>query len=424
MTTGTNSEIDKNMERDVARYGDGADSTVSNRINITEYVTLGIVSWLDGYYYSNDRTNSNEIMTVQFTSSSLVIDQNSAYIFASGINYVESKYYWSNDYVKLNDTWTNSLQNEGAVNAKVNLSLPKDENGKPIEGKYYLWLKVVDDAGNIVVYRFDKEFVVDTDAPKLVQSTVINQTSCANNGGTYYCNNGDIIEMVVSFDKDIMGTEVNGTEQEPNKNPQITDPTFKFGSKDKISSYTAYRTGMNIYFVYTIAQNEDPRDGSGDNGDLTFTLYNDNKIIDALGNVATSDSIAKNTNRITGLTSNYNLAVVADTLYPYITNMVVSEHSKTIEVDGVTYYTYKEGDTIEITFTFSENVRTKGLAIELQGISLNDGNTIVDFKQFACTDITSLNKTTKCSYTVVSGNDAYNIRVVEVSGDISDITSE
>ena len=138
----------------------------------------------------------------------------------------------------------------------------------------------------------------------------------------------------------------------------------------------------------------------------------------SLTNTASSANIAINTTNVTGTpASNYNLPITADTLYPYITNMVINS-TENVTVDGVTYFTYMLGAKIEITLTFSENVRTKGLTITLEGTSLiknaSGGYDKKTFTEFACSDITTLGQTTKCSYTIKANDDAYNIRVVAI----------
>ena len=66
---------------------------------------------------------------------------------------------------------------------------------------------------------------------------------------------------------------------------------------------------------------------------------------------------------------------------------------------------YKEGDTISLTVTFSELIRTKGtLLVNWTGTNVKTGSRVDVSKVFTCNTSSSLVNTLTCTYTVTSND--------------------
>ena len=105
-----------------------------NISNIKDYVTLGIVSWLDGYYYSNYRTVTQDTIQLRFNNLAINAGNNLGYLLSTEVDYSKSKYAFVSIYEDKysNESWDATLESVGAVNQTVTLTLPSDN------GKYYL----------------------------------------------------------------------------------------------------------------------------------------------------------------------------------------------------------------------------------------------------------------------------------------------
>ncbi|MBO6662228.1 Calx-beta domain-containing protein [Roseivirga sp.] len=164
----------------------------------------------------------------------------------------------------------------------------------------------------------NKALVVDTELP------TVTSVSSTNSDGTYKL--GDVIAITVTFDEAVT---VTGT-------PQLTLET---GDTDQTINYTSGSPGTTLTFNYTVQ--------SGDESSAleyvgTSSLTAGTSIQDAAGNnaVLTLPTIGGG-NSLSG-----NAALVVDGVVPTVTSVSSST------ADG----TYKQGDVIAITVTFSEKV--------------------------------------------------------------------
>ncbi|MBO6496559.1 MAG: Ig-like domain-containing protein, partial [Roseivirga sp.] len=164
----------------------------------------------------------------------------------------------------------------------------------------------------------NKALVVDTELP------TVTSVSSTNSDGTYKL--GDVIAITVTFDEAVT---VTGT-------PQLTLET---GDTDQTINYTSGSPGTTLTFNYTVQ--------SGDESSAleyvgTSSLTAGTSIQDAAGNnaVLTLPTIGG------GNSLSDNAALVVDGVVPTVTSVSSST------ADG----TYKQGDVIAITVTFSEKV--------------------------------------------------------------------
>ena len=160
-----------NRNEDVSRYE--SNPLNSNKLsNKSDYYTTAIVAYLDAYYYSSIVNQDGELRVELPDTSSA---------FVSGVNYANSYYSWVSGYSVTNDVWDTSLLGTAVEGNIVGLAYPEET------GKYYLWLQLIDEAGNISIYKYQKEFVIDRTSPKLVEARIIGENSCSLKDDRYCC---------------------------------------------------------------------------------------------------------------------------------------------------------------------------------------------------------------------------------------------
>ena len=165
----------------------------------------------------------------------------------------------------------------------------------------------------------NKDLVVDTVVP-----TVASVSSSASDGNFII---GDVIPITVTFSEAVI---VSGT-------PQLTLET---GSNDAVVNYTSGSGSTVLVFNYTVVEGHTASDL--DYGSTNALALNNGTINDQGGSPATLTLPSPGATNSLGS----NKALVIDGVIPTITNVTSTTN------DG----TYKSGDVIAITVTFSEVV--------------------------------------------------------------------
>ena len=169
----------------------------------------------------------------------------------------------------------------------------------------------------------DKALIIDTSLPTI--SSVTSTTT----DGSYKL--GDVIVLTVTFSEAVT---VTGT-------PQLTLET---GTTDAVVNY-ASGTGTTILtFNYTIAAGENSVDL--DYGSTTALALNSGTIVDVAGNAATLTMPSPGANNSLG----NGKALVIDGIVPTVSSVTSTK----------TDSSYKSGEVIAITVTFSEAVTVTG----------------------------------------------------------------
>ena len=153
-------------------------------------------------------------------------------------------------------------------------------------------------------------------------------TSTATNG--YYTEN-DKIQATVTFSESVTVDTTGGT-------PQLT---LTIGSSDKTAGYVSGTGTTALVFSYKVASGD--ADDNGIEIAENKLTRNGGTIKDAVGNAATLDHAA--------LAAQASHKV--DTVAPTVSSVTISS-------TATTNNTYKKGDTIQATVTFSENVTVTG----------------------------------------------------------------
>ena len=232
------------------------------------------------------------------------------------------------------------------------------------ENNATLTLAAVGDAGSLGA---NEALVIDTTAPTI---SGVDSTTAA---GTY--NEGDAISIQVTFSEAVT---VTGT-------PQLTLET---GGSDAVVDYASGSDTNVLTFTYTVASGHTSSDL--DYASTTALALNSGTIKDAGGNNATLTLAAVGDAGSLGA----NEAFVIDTTAPTISSVTSTT------ADG----TYNEGDSVNVTVTFSE------------AVTLADGNLVVTLETGA-TDrtvtITTINSATTASgtYTVQAGDTSSDLTV-------------
>ena len=165
--------------------------------------------------------------------------------------------------------------------------------------------------------------VIDTTAP------TVTGVDSSTNAGTY--KEGDAISIQVTFSEAVT---VTGT-------PQLTLET---GGSDAVVDYVSGSTTNVLTFTYTVGAGETSSDL--DYASTTALALNGGTVKDAGGNNATLTLAAVGAAGSLGA----NEAFVIDTTAPTISSVTSTT------ADG----TYKEGDSVNVTVTFSEAVTLAG----------------------------------------------------------------
>ncbi len=158
----------------------------------------------------------------------------------------------------------------------------------------------------------------------IIASSVISLTSTSNNG-TYKI--GDVIPIQINFSGNVI---VSGT-------PQLTLET---GSSDAVINYSSGSNSSSLIFNYTIASSDTSSDL--DYKTTGSLLLNSGTIRDLAGNNATLTLPNPGATNSLGA----NKALVIDGFAPTVSYVSSSNNNGT----------YKTGDAIAITITFSQNV--------------------------------------------------------------------
>jgi hypothetical protein len=205
----------------------------------------------------------------------------------------------------------------------------------------------------------NKALIIDTTAP-----TVSSVTSSADNG-TFKA--GDVLAVTVTFSEAVT---VTGT-------PQLTLET---GSTDAVVDYTSGSTTTTLTFNYTVASGNTSSDL--DYASTSALALNSGTIKDAAGNDATLTLASPGASGSLGA----NKALVIDGTAPTVSSVTSSADNGT----------YKAGDVIAVTVTFSEAVTVTGTP----QLTLETGSTdaVVDYTSGSTTTTLTFN------YTVASGN--------------------
>jgi len=205
----------------------------------------------------------------------------------------------------------------------------------------------------------NKALVVDTSPP-----TITNVTSTTSNG-TYRA--GQTIAITVTFSEAVT---VDGT-------PQLTLET---GGTDAVVNYSSGTGTSTLTFNYTVGASETSADL--DYASTGALALNGGTIVDAVNNAATLTLAAVGA---AGSLSN-NKALVIDTTPATVTNVTSTSSNGT----------YKIGDVIAVTVTFSEAVTVTGTP----QLTLETGGTdaVVSYSSGSATNTLTFN------YTVASGN--------------------
>lgn len=169
----------------------------------------------------------------------------------------------------------------------------------------------------------NKALVIDT-----TSGTVTNVTSSTANGSY---NAGDVISIQVTFSESMTVTGA----------PRITLET---GASDAVVNYSSGSGTATLTFNYTIASGHTATDL--DYRTTTSLALNAGTINDAAGNAATLTLASPGASGSLG----FNKDLVVDTTVPTVTNVTST----------TTNGTYKAGDTIDVTVTFSESVTVTG----------------------------------------------------------------
>ena len=293
----SSSEIASNKAKDKSRY-----ESITNLEDTSGYVTKGLEVWLDGYYHSNKRQVSGQQVNVTLQK---VEREESLGGFISGINYEASYYYWAkNGETVTYDSllWgTNALSNlfTGTFpeNETVSIQLPTED------GAWSLWLLLIDNAGNGEVYRYIKEYVIDTTRPTINGVEVVSMTNYYDTDNYYY--NSDVNE---NYDRDYTTRDdlegdtiiilVIFSEGVQNSDTVVTNLGFSI-SGGKKGTLTRRVSGSYVEYAYVVYKNPNTSltSDDGDNGDLVFS-YTPTGIKDLLNN-SISDSSVKTINGTT-----------------------------------------------------------------------------------------------------------------------------
>jgi hypothetical protein len=205
----------------------------------------------------------------------------------------------------------------------------------------------------------NKALIIDTTAP-----TVSSVTSSADNG-TFKA--GDVLAVTVTFSEAVT---VTGT-------PQLTLET---GSTDAVVDYTSGSTTTTLTFNYTVASGNTSSDL--DYASTSALALNSGTIKDAAGNDATLTLASPGASGSLGA----NKALIIDTTAPTVSSVTSSADNGT----------FKAGDVLAVTVTFSEAVTVTGTP----RLTLETGSTdaVVDYTSGSTTTTLTFN------YTVASGN--------------------
>ena len=121
------------MNRDKARYVTGA-STYATISNLENYVTKGMISWLDGYYHTNHRDIGTSTYTLTMTMMEGNNTESGATSATSGVNLTKSYYAWTSVYGTNVPTFTNTLselsKSEGNGTTTLTFTQPDSTSGK------------------------------------------------------------------------------------------------------------------------------------------------------------------------------------------------------------------------------------------------------------------------------------------------------
>ena len=233
----TTAELDNNRSRDVTRYGD-----VSKLANRENFVTKGLISWLDGYYHTPNISRDSKVFLISINTNSFIIGTDgeligglnldkSCYIFASSYNsaygfncasanankfvagqelkytvsgpngtytVVDGKFQIGSETYTLDTNYVIDSAGRktplyisddnvlsfmfGTANYTVSFGMIRDLALPSTDGEYTLVVRLEDNAGNITTYRYYKEFITDTTAPYVTGIEVLTESN--NNDST------------------------------------------------------------------------------------------------------------------------------------------------------------------------------------------------------------------------------------------------
>ena len=390
----SSAELTHNATLDTARF-----ANQSGMASTSGYITKGMEVWLDGYYhggyYTND-TTKKETIEIDVTKDTSVSYQDAP------LDYDSSKYIWVNVSKNARFTsWSNG----------TSLSSVRDKSGTTFldsltisypasDGAYELWLYLVDYAKNTAIYKYSNQYIIDTTAPVLESNEMIYSTCNENNK----CNSGDTVGFIVSYSEGISGT--------------VSTPVITIGGKAAINmdNLKSEMKGTYIVYLYEILEETDGRGNLGDNGNITLSYSAAaSSIKDRLNNTLTREQTNTSNTRESNLTSTYNYARVADTIYPFVTKMELIDSNKKDTNGNYTYHYYKGGDTITIKVTMSEVVDGDRASITLNLAGVNNLGNPQNFTSNECTlDSTRLVFT--CTYNVPTNINVREVFVIGISG--------
>ena len=222
------------------------------------YVTSNMVSFLDGYYNSSTKVNGGSELTITLNSSTTTTDANGA-----ALNLARSGYRWvsinaSDDYISQLDENNATIRGDkyGAFTSNsgydVNVTLPSSN------GAYFLYLQLVDKAGNSIVYKYEKAIVIDGVSAELIDIKNIcvydglesdSVTHCRLDTNTdsfiYRYSSGSTIKVVASYTRPISSA---------------LSVTMTIGSEEVNPTSTIL--GMSVIYTYEVVD--------GNNGYVTF----------------------------------------------------------------------------------------------------------------------------------------------------------
>ncbi|MBQ3253621.1 MAG: hypothetical protein IJA65_03610, partial [Acholeplasmatales bacterium] len=357
----SSSEFTNNSSRDQERYD--ADSVAADKIDIDNYVTKGIIVWLDGYYHYSNRTNTPEAKEKQLIIDPVYNDYynkiNNVYVVS---RIKEIRYVWTNIDSAGNVTFDSAetatvvTDNEEVIVDGKTITNSKDyfvfkmPEANRSTGAWQLHLQLEDYAGNLVVYTYSEEYVVDKSDVKAIDISTINP----NNDLVY--NGDEVIEFVISFNKAV---RYIGTSH--------AKPSMSIGGNNLKNEMTCtYPTADTYLFSikcsYTVNGGTSLRSFDGDNGvvEIGYNLVA-NVYADSVGNAnkALADAgLSPNNSRLYGsdvtpLGTQTNLMV--DTIHPYVTKSEIIESESAI-INDVKQYYYGAGSTMNFKLTINEDI--------------------------------------------------------------------